>query len=162
MSKTTRKRSKTTVALAAQRAARDLDADGLSDFLGYQLRLAYIATSRHFADAMARLDLTQKQTGVLWLIGANGGASQSAIARELGMDRASMMAIVDRLQERALVTRERSLHDGRRQALHLTAKGRKLLAQAKATLDRHEHWLTSRFSADEQAMLTQLLARIER
>jgi DNA-binding MarR family transcriptional regulator len=146
---------------AAKRSHR-LDFGGLDAHLGFQLRLAYIAVSRHFAHAMDRLDLTQKQTGVLWLIGANGGVSQIAIATRLSMDRASMMAIIDRLEDRALLTRERSQHDGRRQALYLTAKGRRLLAQARTALARHEHWLAARFDPTELALLKAFLKRIDR
>src|SRR5690349_19202188 len=105
--------ARTSAAGGANRTT-DLVRSGMDGFLGYHLRLAYLAISRHFAKVMAPVDLTQKQLGVLWLIGANGGVSQIAIARELGMDRASMMAIVDRLQDRGLVVRERSRHDGRR------------------------------------------------
>jgi MarR family transcriptional regulator, organic hydroperoxide resistance regulator len=129
---------------------------------GYQLRLAYVAISRHFAAAMAPLDLTQKQTGVLWLIGTNEGVSQIALATELGMDRASMMAIVDRLEGRKLILRERSRQDGRRQELYLTPKGRKVLAQAKTILTAHERWITDRFSEAELTTLMSLLKRIER
>jgi MarR family transcriptional regulator, organic hydroperoxide resistance regulator len=129
---------------------------------GYQLRLAYVAISRHFAAAMGPLDLTQKQTGVLWLIGANAGVSQIALATELGMDRASMMAIVDRLEDRKMVLRERSRQDGRRQELYLTPKGRKVLAQSKTILATHERWITERFSEEEIATLMSLLKRIER
>jgi len=77
-----------------------IDHNRLDDMVGYQLRMAYVAVRRHFEAAMERLNLTQKQAGVLWLIDANGGVSQIALANELGMDRASMMAIVDRLEER--------------------------------------------------------------
>ena len=138
-----------------------VDRAGLDDFVGYRLRLAYIAISRHFAKAMQAVDLTQKQTGVLWLIAANGGVSQIALARELGMDRASMMAIIDRLQDRGLIVRERSQHDGRRQELYLTAKGRKTIARARKALDKHEHWISNRFTAGEVAELVSLLGRIQ-
>jgi DNA-binding MarR family transcriptional regulator len=135
------------------------DMEGLA---GYQLRLAYVAISRHFATAMAPIDLTQKQTGVLWLIGSNAGVSQIALATELGMDRASMMAIVDRLEDRKLIYRERSRQDGRRQELYLTPKGRKVLAQSKTILTEHERWITDRFTDEEIETLMALLKRIER
>ena len=134
----------------------------MDELLGYQIRLAFIAISRHFSRAMAHLDLTQKQTGVLWLIGANGGVSQIMLAKELDMDRASMMAIIDKLEDRGLITRERSRHDGRRQELFLTPKGRKTLGQTKTALAKHEHWMTSRFSETEVAELKQLLRRIRK
>ncbi len=128
--------------------------------LGYQLRLAYIATSRHFAASLSRLDLTQKQTGVFWLIGANAGVSQIALATELGMDRASMMVIIDRLEERGLIVRTRSALDGRRQELYLTPKGRKTLSRCKAAVARHERWIAGRFNRDQASALMQSLQRI--
>jgi len=135
------------------------DMEGLA---GYHLRLAYVTISRHFATAMAPIDLTQKQTGVLWLIGSNAGVSQIALATELGMDRASMMAIVDRLEDRKLIYRERSRQDGRRQELYLTPKGRKVLAQSKTILAAHERWITDRFTDEETETLLSLLKRIDR
>ncbi len=92
-----------------------IDRSSLEGLVGFRMRMAYVAISRKFASAMAKIDLTQKQTGVLWLIGANGGISQVTLASELGMDRASMMAIIDRLADRQLLVRERSSSDGRRQ-----------------------------------------------
>jgi len=136
--------------------------NGLDGNVGYQLRMAYVAVRRHFETAMERLELTQKQTGVLWLIDANGGVSQIALANELGMDRASMMAIVDRLEERGLIVRKRSSEDGRRQELYTTAKGRKVLSQAKSAIHNHEKWITNRFSARDLSALVGALKRLTR
>ena len=74
------------------------DLDGL---LGYRLRRAQGAMHRDFMAAVAELELTQKQTATLWLINANPGVSQVSVAAALGMDRATMMSITDRLEERA-------------------------------------------------------------
>jgi len=137
-----------------------IDRGGLDDLLGFQMRIAYIAISRRFAAMMAQIDLTQKQTGVLWLIGANAGVSQIALATELGMDRASMMAIVDRLEDRGLIVRERSQSDGRRQELYLTPKGRRTLAQCRTAVAKHEAWMAERFTEQELADLAQALKRL--
>lgn len=134
----------------------------LDDNIGYQLRMAYVAVRRHFEGAMERLDLTQKQTSVLWLIDANPAVSQIALANELGMDRASMMAIVDRLEERGLIVRKRSAEDGRRQELYVTAKGRKVLTQAKTAIHEHEKWMSSKFTKAELAAFVEGLKRFTR
>jgi MarR family transcriptional regulator, organic hydroperoxide resistance regulator len=122
--------------------------------------MAHVASTRHFGAAMASLDLTQKQLGVLWLIDANSGVSQIGLATELGMDRASMMAIVDRLEGAGLVLRKRSALDGRRQELNTTAKGRKVLGKAKAAVHAHEKWLASHYSGRELAAFVGALKRI--
>ena len=148
---------------SAHSSAKQKDAlhhNRLDDMVGYQLRMAYVTVRRHFEAAMEKLDLTQKQTGVLWLIDANGGVSQIALANELGMDRASMMAIVDRLEERGLIVRKRSTEDGRRQELYTTAKGRKVLAQARTAIHDHEKWITTRFSGKDLNALVSGLKRL--
>jgi DNA-binding MarR family transcriptional regulator len=134
----------------------------LDDNIGYQVRMAYVAIRRQFESAMEKLDLTQKQTSVLWLIEANPGVSQIALANELGMDRASMMAIVDRLEERGLISRKRSAEDGRRQELNVTAKGRKVLTQAKAAIHEHEKWISQKFTRAELGGFVEGLKRFTR
>ena len=76
------------------------------------------------------------------------------------MDRATTMTIVNRLQARGYMKRERSASDGRRQALHLTPAGEAALVQAKACIAAHEAWLKSRFTAEEAEKLVEMLARI--
>ena len=81
----------------------------LDGLLGYQLRRAQGAMHRDFMAAVADFGLTQKQAAALWLIQANGGVSQVEVAAALGMDRATMMAVTDRLEDRGFVMRKRSL-----------------------------------------------------
>jgi MarR family transcriptional regulator, organic hydroperoxide resistance regulator len=145
---------------AAPRSKSTVDRAGIDDLLGYRVRLTHVAVRRHFDEAMKHLDLTEKQGGVLWLIGSNSGVSQIALANELGMDRASMMAIVDKLQERGLIVRKRSADDGRRQELYVTPKGRKVLGQSRTALAAHEKWITGRFNARELTALMDALQRI--
>ena len=133
---------------------------GLNDILGLRIRLAHGAVYRHFAETFIDLGLTQKQVSALWLVNDNPGISQIALGGRLRMDRATTMTIVNRLQERAFMRRERSTSDGRKQALYLTDAGIAALVEAKAAIDEHEAWLKGRFSAEEIEKLVELLARI--
>jgi DNA-binding MarR family transcriptional regulator len=145
-------------------AADALDAklhlDGLPDLLGFHLRLAHVAMYRDFANAMVELDLTQKQCATLQLIGANPGVSQVDLAGTLGTDRATMMAMVDRLEQRGFLIRTRSLADRRRQELNLTPDGEAMLERARRVIADHERHFTSRFTAAELKALTNALSRI--
>jgi DNA-binding MarR family transcriptional regulator len=76
------------------------------------------------------------------------------------MDRATTMAIVNRLAAKGYLVRKKSRTDGRMQALNLTRRGRKALSTAKAAIRQHEHWLKARFSEKEVAKLIELLTRI--
>ena len=83
--------------------------------------------------------------------------SQVSVAAALGMDRATMMSIVDRLEERSLVVRKRSTTDRRRQELYLTPGGQDILRKVKARIAKHEERFKSLFTAAElQALLSAL------
>src|SRR5688572_32085799 len=95
----------------------------LDGLLGYRMRRAQGAMHRDYMASVAGLELTQKQTATLWLISSNPGAAQVSVAAALGMDRATMMSVVDRMEDRGLVIRKRSTVDRRRQELYLTPAG---------------------------------------
>ena len=151
-----------TAVKAVTAEADELDLDGLTDLLGFHVRLAQSTIYRDFAAALKELDLTQKLSAVLMLLRANPGASQIALANTLGTDRATMMAIIDRLQDRHLLFRERSKIDRRRQELYLTDEGRAVLAQAGRLIAKHEARFKSRFTAAELKSLVEMLGRLQR
>ena len=136
------------------------DIGGIADIVGFHIRLAHASVYRHFTETFVDLDLTQKQVSVLWLVDDHPGISQIEVGKRLRMDRATTMTIVNRLQERGFLRRERSESDGRKQALFLSDDGREALGHAKSCIAEHEAWLKSRFSPDEVKNLVEMLARI--
>lgn len=136
------------------------DIGAIRDIVGFHIRLAHGAVYRHFTETFADLDLTQKQVSVLWLIDDHPGIAQAGLATRMRMDRATTMAIVNRLQDRGLLTRGKSASDGRKQALNLTDWGRGVLAEAKEAVRAHEDWLKARYTKAEVAKLIELLARL--
>lgn len=136
------------------------DIGEINEIVGFHIRLAYGAVYRHFMETFAHLDLTQKQVSVLWLVDDHPGIAQTDLAQRLRMDRATVMAIVNRLQARGYVVRGKSETDGRKQTLDLLPEGVMALGEAKKAIRAHEDWLKARFTAKEVAKLTELLARI--
>ncbi len=134
----------------------------LGDLLGFHLRLAQTAMYRDFATSLGALDLTQKQFATLSLISSNPGVPQIALANRLGTDRATMMAVVDRLEGRGLILRQRSTTDRRRQELYVTPLGETTLGKARAAIIEHERKFTSRFTPEENAALLKALRTIHR
>jgi len=137
-----------------------VDMGVLGELVGVHVRLANIAIYRDFSVSLADLDLTQMQTAVLVLIEANHGISQVHIAAALGTDRATMMSLVDRLESRGFLRRERSSSDRRRQHLYLTPGGSQMLAVAMDRVREHEARLTAAFSPEELTLVVQGLRRI--
>lgn len=133
----------------------------LDGLLGYRLRRAQGAMHRDYMASVADLELTQKQTATLWLINANRGVSQVSVAAALGMDRATMMAIIDRLEERGLVIRKRSTVDRRRQELYLTPAGISRLRKVKARIAEHEARVKALFKQGELTALLEALQKFQ-
>jgi len=140
--------------------SNDNDSGGLNDIVGFHIRLAHGAVYRHFVETFSHLELTQKQVSVLWMVNGRAGLSQIELGQHLRMDRATTMNIVNRLQEREYLRRERSETDGRKQALFLTLAGIQALAAAKVAIAEHEKWLKARFSPEEVDKLVEMLTRI--
>ncbi len=153
-------RQKELLAITTPHVAGDEDIGDIRHIVGFHIRLAHGAVFRHFTETFAQLGLTQKQVSVLWLIADHPDIAQTGLAQRMRMDRATTMAIVNRLQAKGYLLRKRSGSDGRMQALNLTVPGRKALSIAKRAIQQHEHWLKSRFSDKEVAKLIELLTRI--
>lgn len=109
-------------------------------------------------DAQLReLGLNQAQLMVLLRIGVDEGLTQQDLSASLGLTRANVSQMLDRLQDAGLIERQPS---GRAYALHLTPASHELLAQA---LPIQECVIASQFatlSAQEQSELGSLMSRL--
>ena len=72
----------------------------------------------------------------------------------------NLTLLLDRLQQRGLIKRERNPLDGRSQHVVLTERGRKLARDAAAAADPMERELQERLSRAEHAMLIELLDKL--
>lgn len=136
----------------------------LPSLVGYRLRRAQLAVFQHFARTMqARLGrerLSPGEFGVLSLIDANPGLSQTALAAAIGTDRSTMVPILDRLERRGLIERRIVPGDRRRHALALGEQGRKLLAKFREAVLAHEQRIAADLSPAERELLLSLLERL--
>jgi DNA-binding MarR family transcriptional regulator len=138
----------------------DEDIGEIRDIVGFHIRLAHGTVYRHFTETFNTIDLTQKQVSVLWLIDDHPDIAQTDLAQRMRMDRATTMAIVNRLQGRGYLVRGQSQSDGRKQTLNLTPDGQQALVAAKEAITQHEDWLKSRFTEKEVEKLIEMLTRI--
>jgi DNA-binding MarR family transcriptional regulator len=132
----------------------------LSGLLGYGVRRAQIRVFQDFANAMAPLGLTPGQVGALLLIEANQGLSQTQLGAALGIDRSSVVPLLDRLEALDVIRRTPHASDRRTHALALTDKGAALIRRMLPTLEAHERRIAAGLSASERRVLMQLLDRI--
>jgi DNA-binding MarR family transcriptional regulator len=122
--------------------------------------MASASLARDFERTMGQDNMTQMQFAVLELINANAYASQAGVARALVADRATMMAVVDRLLERKYLTKVPSKVDRRRQDLKLTKLGLASLNAAHRKIEASEARFTSGLGTAKAGALVALLSRI--
>ena len=139
-----------------------LDRGLLPTLLGYALRRTQTVAFADFAAtfAAAGAALTPGEFGLLVLVACNAGLSQMALARALGIDRSTLVPILDRLQARGLLVRRRSPTDARTHALALTPAGNKALLHFTGLVRAHERRIASRLSTAETHMLIGLLEKV--
>jgi len=143
---------------ATRRSARPAIAlDALDAHLGYFIRRAQIWVFGDFIRTLKRIDVSPAQYSVLVVTGANRGLSQAELAATLGIERARLVRLLHRLEDRGLIQRLPSSADGRRHALKLTAQGRALLTRAKALAARHEKRLTEKLGGERHKALLEAL-----
>jgi DNA-binding MarR family transcriptional regulator len=122
--------------------------------------MAQATMVRAFLDTVKAHGLTQHQFATLALLSSNPGIGQTELAAYLDTDRASMLAVVGRLQSRSLLARQQSGSDRRRQELYLTSAGEQLLLEARPLVEAHDARYAALFSKAEFALLSEWLERI--
>jgi DNA-binding MarR family transcriptional regulator len=113
-----------------------------------------------FAERIRPLELTPPQAGVLRRLGQFPGQSQRGLADALGMHPPRLVALIDELEDRGLVARDRDPDDRRNYAISLTGKGQRVLAKLSAVAREHEVAITAALDDDERAQLLALLRRL--
>jgi len=129
----------------------------LSALIGYRLRRAQQALFRDFAASIP--ELSPGRAGLLLLIEANPGVTQSRLAQAMSLDRSTMVGVLDALESRGWLERRRG-SDRRTNGLWLTRAGRMLLARVKRRIAEHEARVTARLSRAERARLMALLGKL--
>jgi DNA-binding MarR family transcriptional regulator len=138
-------------------------ADGLpllESLLGYNIRRAQLSMSRDFHRSVGQGKVRPVIFSILVLAETQPGIAQVDLARQLALDKASVVALIDRLEAAGQVERRRSTQDRRRQGLFLTESGRLQLQVLKEDVARHERRYVERYTPVERAVLVDLLKRI--
>ncbi|WP_028879569.1 MarR family winged helix-turn-helix transcriptional regulator [Terasakiella pusilla] len=132
----------------------------LNDLMTYHLRRAQVAAFNNFSDAMSETQITPGQFGVLTLIASNKDMSQSAVARALGVERSTMVAVIDGLENRGLVVRKPSLTDRRSNALELSEEGHRVFDRGLDLAKAGDRKTASALSDEEAIQLVTLLRKL--
>jgi len=153
-------RSRTVRPASEATDVQSVNLDFLPTLLGYNIRRAQISLWRDFTRNVADGEVRPSVFSVLSLANANSGIAQIDIANQLGIDKASVVALIDRLEAQRWVVRKRSTEDRRRQEIFLTPGGVKAYRALKKEMIAHERKFVDRFTDGERKQLISLLQRL--
>ncbi len=132
----------------------------LSVWTGYLLSRAAQQCRDYFDGLVEPLGIKGKHFGVLTVLGEEKPLAQIEIGERLGVDRNTMVLLLDDLQRQGLVTRRRDPRDRRAHLVELTDAGRAVLVQATEMARRTNEEVLSPLSCDERTQLHTLLSRL--
>lgn len=127
------------------------------DVLGYLLKHVHATLEQRTDEALEPFELTARDLGVLRVIAAGDQTSQQDIARTLGVDATSLVAMLDALAARKIISRTPSELDRRRNLVALTQFGTQLVTQAEAAAVRAENTVTAALGPADALQLRDLL-----
>lgn len=142
-------------------SATDLDLSHLSGMVGYAIRRAQVALFRDLKARFRVLDISPAQFAVLLVVEANPGLAQARVAEALGIERARLVLMLDRLEHRNLLVRTRSKSDRRSHALHLTSAGARMLRTLLDLQAEHERDIEEAIGAKGKADLLSVLGPLQ-
>ncbi len=122
---------------------QSIDRSTLEDKLGFRVRMAERAMHKAFVQSVG---MTPVQYSIFTLVADNEGSSQGTIGEALNLDRASTMAIMDKLEQAGLVERRKSPVDRRRHALYLTSKGKQEIVKIEKKVSQSDALFKERLS----------------
>ncbi|MFR9729742.1 MarR family winged helix-turn-helix transcriptional regulator [Saccharopolyspora sp. MS10] len=115
----------------------------------------------HGARWLARSpELTKPQYAALTVIDRSPGIEQAALGRRAAIDKATLAAMLTRLEQRELVARTVDRQDRRRRVLELTDEGRRVLRETDELAEEVNASLLDRLTAEESDSLRTLLAKL--
>lgn len=136
------------------------DQSALLELVGYNIRRAYLVIQALFDKEMEKHDLRQAEFSVLSLVRGNPRINQRALAEALAVAPPNLATLLDRLEARGLLARQRSTEDKRVQHVELTTQGVRLYGRALKAAALADAQALQRLSDSEQEQLKALLRKI--
>ena len=150
---------KATKAAREPSLATSIELGVLSEVLGFHVRRLHKRMTRRFAEGVGDTGARPGAFTALAFISANPGVSQTELAREMGFDKATIVALIDSLERLGWAVRERASSDRRRHCLGLTRAGETALKRLLQTVNVVEAPVRAALSSAELRRLVELLDR---
>jgi DNA-binding MarR family transcriptional regulator len=131
----------------------------VAEFAGQLLFRLWRASHVRAAEVLGSVGLTPATFALLNVIAAQEGAIQQELGLAMGIDRTTMVALIDQLESSGLAERRLSKTDRRAREIAITPKGRRLLQRARRLIAQAEDEVLAGLNANERSELLTLLRR---
>ncbi|MFJ8691230.1 MarR family winged helix-turn-helix transcriptional regulator [Micromonospora wenchangensis] len=127
------------------------------EVLGYLLKHAALKLAASTDAALEPLGIDSKDFGALRVLAHREPASQLQVAQTLGIDRTTMVALLDVLERKGIVTRRPDPADRRRNVVQLTERGLQTYDAAQAAYGKAESAFLARIGPGRSDQLRRTL-----
>lgn len=136
--------------------------DTLKQFVGYHLKRASNAVLNDLAVVLKPFDLRMITYTALVLVVDNPGMRQSQLADAMDVERPNLVVIIDELERRELIVRDKVPSDRRAYALRATLAGHQLYERTLKAVNAHEAALLKGIDPTALEILATVVLDIQR
>ena len=132
----------------------------LKHYFGYCLFKVASKQKSLIDQEITKIGLQTPHLGILVILWKEGPVSQIKLGDSIGVDKASMVKLVDALEDQKLIMRQDDPNDRRVNLLTITSMGKKKITQAKKIVEDVEKKFLHCLSLTEQENLKAYLAKL--
>jgi len=136
------------------------DDSRLTDMPGHLIRRLQQIAFALFLDQAKAFDFTPVQYAALSAVHNNPGIDQTALCNAIALDRSTIGDVVGRLEKKGMITRRSGFADRRTKSLHITAAGRRLLADIDPAVAATQRLILAPLKANERTAFMRMLKHL--
>ena len=125
-----------------------------------KIRRLYRQSQKYAASRMEQPELTQSELQLLRHVGFHGEVSQRHLADEMGVDKAMISRILQKLETKGYLVRTEDENDARSKNVRALPPALEIHSQGKGLSEQFFDQVTGDFSTEERELLDQLLGRM--
>lgn len=132
----------------------------LREYTGYCFHKLTSILKSHVNKSLADLDIQVHHLAILSIIASSSDVNQMQLSEETGIDKASMVKVVDHLEKAKLIERVGSKIDRRVKKLLMTQKGIEILKKANAARHQVELSFLSPLNSSQSEVFRSLILKL--
>lgn len=140
----------------------ELDQGLLPELISRQTRVTHLAIFRLAEQTLGSLGITPQQFALLVVVQRNPGSRQSLLAKARGLDKSTLVPMIDRLERDGYVERRALATDRRIKTIWITPRGEEVLDRAVPLVRGLDDRIGAHLAPDERSELLRLMEKIRR